>query len=103
MSLRNPKAKGDRLERAVVEALRSAGIEARRQPLSGALPFWKGDVTCDLPILGEVTFECKSRKSFKTIYSWLGPHDGLVLKANHEEPLVLMRMKDFVKLAGGER
>jgi Holliday junction resolvase len=49
MTLKSPKQKGDRLERSVVKALQDAGLEARRQSLSGALPFFKGDVTAELP------------------------------------------------------
>jgi hypothetical protein len=67
------------------------------------IPFFKGDVTAELPVLGEVTFECKSRKDFKTLYGWLGPHDGLVLKADRRDTLVLLKLDDFIRLVSDGR
>jgi Holliday junction resolvase len=99
MSGRAPRQKGDRAERAVVLLLRNHGIEARRVPLSGSAAGYPGDVHA---VLGgrEMTLEVKSRKDYKTLYDWLEDRDGLVLKADRKEALIVMRLDDLLDIMG---
>jgi Holliday junction resolvase len=99
MSGRAPRQKGDRTERAVVQALRSAGIPAKRVPLSGSANGYPGDIQA---LLGgrEMTLEVKSRKDYKTLYDWLEDRDGLVLKADRKEALIVMRLDDLLDIMG---
>ncbi|MDQ3399282.1 MAG: hypothetical protein M3511_16260 [Deinococcota bacterium] len=102
MSLKSPKRKGDRLERLTAHTLREAGYPAERVPLSGACDWLPGDVTATLPGLGEVCLECKARKDFKTLYKWLERRDGLILKGDRKEPLVVLRLVDLVRALQSE-
>lgn len=101
MSGRAPRQKGDRLERATVKLIREAGYPAERVPLSGAVEWLPGDVTATLPALGDVVLECKARKDFATLHKWIQHRDGLVLKADRKEALVVLRLVDFLKVLGG--
>ncbi len=98
MSGASPKRKGDRLERAVVNLFRAHDIDAHRVPLSGSVKGYPGDVVVKLP-QGDLCLECKSRKEFKTIYSWLGEKDGLILKGDRQPALVVLRLEDLLKLS----
>ncbi len=101
MSLKSPKRKGDRLERLTAHTIREAGYPAERVPLSGACDWLPGDVTATLPGLGEVCLECKSRRDFATLHKWLQHRDGLILKADRKEPLMVLRLADFLKVLAG--
>ena len=98
-----PRRKGDNAERRVVNILRDNGIDAQRIPLSGAAGgAFVGDIRA---IVGGETWLIESKKSgagFKRLYSWLVPVKALVVCRDRDEPLVVMRMADFVKLAGRE-
>lgn len=100
---RASKRKGDRFEREIVNCLRAAGMECARVPLSGAAG---GEFGSDvrLTFLGEPrTAECKCRADgFRELYKWIGGNDALFLKADRQEPLVVLRMSDFIRLSGGE-
>jgi hypothetical protein len=100
MSLKSPKRKGDRLEREVVKLLQAAGVPARRVPLSGSMAGYPGDVVVTVAGRDHV-LECKSRKDFKTLYGWLQYRDALILKADRKEPLMVLRLSDFLKALGG--
>ncbi len=102
MSGRAPRQKGDRLEREVVKHLEAAGIPAKRVPLSGSARGYPGDITATLPGLGELCLECKSRRDFKTLYKWLEHRDGLILKGDRKEPLVVLRLVDLVRALQSE-
>jgi len=92
--------KGARFERAVVQALTEYGIDANRVPLSGAVDGYPGDVLvrphwADQPL----TLECKSRASgFKFLYENLADNDALVVKADRQEPLVVVRLSTYAEL-----
>jgi Holliday junction resolvase len=101
MSGRAPRRKGDRLEREVVKHLEAAGIPAKRVPLSGSARGYPGDITATLPGLGEVCLECKARKDFKTLHAWLERRDAVILKGDRKEPLMVLRLVDFLKVLGG--
>ena len=98
MSGRAPKRKGDRVEREVVKLLTKGGVHAKRVPLSGAAKGYPGDVVAELPGLGEACLECKARHDFKTLYGWLEQRDGLILKGDRKEPLMVLTLANFLKL-----
>lgn len=100
MGGRHSRNKGARVEREVVHICQEGGIAAERVPLSGAAGgSYKGDVS--MPVLGhDVTLEVKARASgFKQIYGWLADNYGIVLRADREQPLICIRLTDFVELA----
>jgi hypothetical protein len=93
MGGRASKQKGSRFELSLAKA-----IGGRKVPLSGAAAGWKGDV------IGPdgLRYECKVRKDgFKQIYSWLEDNDRLVIKADRKDPLVVMRLPDYIKITEG--
>ena len=88
-----PRRKGYRIEAKVRAMAITNGVECRRVPLSGAAPGWGGDL-----IIGSRTFEVKARAAgFRRLYGWLGPHFGLIVAADREEPLVVLRLGDFLR------
>ncbi len=101
MNGRAHRQKGDRLERAVVKQLQAAGLDAKRVPLSGSAKGYPGDVCVKLAGR-ELTLECKSRKDFTTLYSWLTGRDALILKGDRNDPLVVLRLDDVLELTKGD-
>jgi Holliday junction resolvase len=99
----NPsKRKGDQFERDCVAFLNSQGLTARRQPYSGALNNWKGDI--QFMLNGEKQkAECKRRKgAYKGINDALGANFVLFVKDDRTPALAVMRLEDFGKLVGGK-
>ena len=97
------RQKGDRFEREVVASLADAGILAERVPLSGAAGgMFGGDIQAFLKP-GRVKLECKVRtRAWLDLYGWIVGNYALVIKRDREEPLVVMRLKDFQKIAREE-
>lgn len=92
------KRKGYRVENEIEKAFTSSGVNAKRIPLSGSTDFAKGDVQIVLKDR-VLTAEVKARKDgFKQIYEWLDDKDLLVIKADRKEPLVVLRLVDYIKL-----
>ena len=92
----NPsKIKGSEFERKVVRMLTANGYEAKKVPLSGAAEGYKADI--DINYLGVIRkVECKKRKSgFKQIYDWLADNYALVIEQDRQEPLIIIRLKDY--------
>ena len=92
------KRKGYRVENELVKYLIKKGIDAKRQPLSGALSDFPHDIQINNPRL---VVEVKARKSgsgFKTILNWMGKADVLVMKQDYDDPIVAMPMGVFVDL-----
>ena len=88
------KRKGYRVEHEIEKKLREAGLDAKRVPLSGSTTFAKGDI-----YLEGKRIEVKARKEgFKQIYKWIEGSDFLIIKADRREPMVVMRLDDFIKL-----
>ena len=98
---KSQRDKGHNWERAVVHMLRDRGYEASRNLTqtrdSG------GDI-----IVGRWLFECK-RYAKIAVYAWLDQakksageqHTPVVVaKADHKEPIVIMRLDDFLNLMG---
>jgi Holliday junction resolvase len=93
MSGRRSHAKGARTERCIVDALKASGIAAVRVPLSGAVGGrFAGDVV--LPLMGrDLCVEVKARAS------WLDQRDVLIVKADRQEPLVIVRLSLAAEIA----
>jgi Holliday junction resolvase len=93
MSGRPSRDKGARVERGIVAALQAAGLAAVRVPLSGAAGGrFSGDVI--MPLGGrDLCLEVKARADgFRKLYDWLDGRDVLIVKADRQEPLVIVRM-----------
>jgi Holliday junction resolvase len=100
MSGRRSRSKGVRTERGIVNALKVRGIAAVRVPLSGAVGGrFGGDIV--LPLLGrELCVEVKARADgFRELYSWLDRRDVLVVKADRQDPLVIVRSSPAAEIA----
>jgi Holliday junction resolvase len=100
MSGRRSRSKGARTERSIVNALRAVGIAAVRMPLSGACGGrFSGDVV--LPVMGrDLCVEVKCRgQGFRELYSWLDQRDVLIVKADRQEPLVVVRLSLAAEIA----
>ena len=81
------KIKGTRVERKIVKLFQDLGIQARRQPLSGALQDFPHDV--QVKLLDGLNCEVKARKDgkgFATIKKWKGNADLLILVEDHATP-----------------
>ena len=68
MKARSAKNKGSRLERQVAGEYRRIGIEARRMPLSGAIPHLKADIY--KPVHDGWHDECKNQETVKLKEWW---------------------------------
>ncbi len=79
----------------MVLLLRAHGLEAKRVPLSGSAKGYPGDIAVTLAGR-DFVLECKSRKS-SPLYGWLRERDGLILKGDRKEPLVVLRLEDLLK------
>ena len=102
MSGRPSRTKGARTERAIVNALQASGIAAVRVPLSGAVGGrFAGDIV--LPLMGrDFCVEVKTRADgFRELYSWLNQRDVLIVKADRQEPLVVVRLSLAAAVAKG--
>ncbi|WP_298966206.1 hypothetical protein [uncultured Roseibium sp.] len=91
--------KGARFERDVVNILRAHGLRADRVPLSGAVDGFGKDVRLIDHNEVALTVECKKRADGqKQIRKWIEEADLLVLGADRQEALVVLRLKDFCEL-----
>jgi Holliday junction resolvase len=92
-------------ERSIVNALQANGIAAVRVPLSGGAAAgdrFTGDIV--LPLMGrDLCVEVKARADgFRELYCWLNQRDVLIVKADRQEPLVILRLSlpaEIAKLA----
>ena len=103
MSGRAARRKGMNFEREVVALLQAHGIAAEKVPLSGAVKGGKFEGDIDCPVRGvDQKLECKRWKGgFKTINALLQRENtyGLVVRDDHCEALIVLRLTDFAKLA----
>ena len=96
------KRKGTRVENKIVKMFQAMDINARRQPLSGAIRDFPHDVAVDL--IGGLVCEVKARKNgggFATIKKWKGSADLLILVEDYDQPGVYMAWalwKDIAQL-----
>ena len=89
MPLKNPKAKGSRIEREVKRAFEENGFKVIRSAGSHG----EGD----LYVEGLGAVQVKARKNFG-IYKFLESIDALVIKANYKEPLIVISLEKFLKV-----
>lgn len=104
MSGRRSRNKGARVERAIVHALQAEGFDAARVPLSGAAGGrFSGDVL--VPVQGrDLCVEVKARADgFRELYGWLDGRDVLIVKADRQEPLVVLRLSLAAAIAGSSK
>jgi Holliday junction resolvase len=100
MNGRHSRDKGGRVERGVVNALKASSIAAVRVPLSGAVGGrFAGDIV--VPLIGRyLCVEVKARADgFRELCSWLNQRDILIMKADRQEPLVVVRLSLAVEIA----
>jgi Holliday junction resolvase len=100
MSGRRSRSKGARTERSIVRALQANGVAAVHVPLSGAVGGrFAGDIV--LPLMGrDLCGEVKARAAgFRELYSWLTNRDVLVVKADRQKPLVVLRLSLAAEIA----
>ena len=97
MSGRRSRDKGARTERAIVRLLKAQGIAATKISRG-----WCAGADLCLPILGvDRAVEVKCRAAgFRELYDWLNDRDVLILKADRQEPLVVLRMSLAAEIAG---
>jgi Holliday junction resolvase len=98
MSGRRSRSKGALTERSIVNALQAKGIAAVRVPLSGAVG---GRFAGVLPLMGrDLCVEVKARADgFRELYCWLHQRDVLIVKADRQEPLVVLRLSLAAEIA----
>jgi len=92
------KQKDYRTEYNLVKRFQVAGIDAKRQVLSGALPDHPHDIKIKNP---DMIVEVKARKNgagFKTLKKWMGSADALIMHEDHEESLVAIALPLFIDL-----
>lgn len=97
VSKRGCRNKGSGFERELVNYLREGDVLCKRVPLSGATDFQKGDIVItprwapDKPLVGE----CKRRANLPALFSALGEHDFLAMRADRGETLIVIRASFF--------
>jgi hypothetical protein len=98
MSGRRSRDKGARTERAIVRLLQGLGVAATK--ISRA---WCPGADLRVPILGidrAVEVKCRAN-GFSQLYKWLDRRDVLIVKADRQEPLVVLRMSFAAEIAKG--
>jgi hypothetical protein len=87
MSGRRSRDNGARIERAIAEVRRASAY----QPVH--------DIVLSLGDR-DLCVEVKARADgFRELYSWLDGRDVLIVKADHKEPLVVLRMSLAAEIA----
>jgi Holliday junction resolvase len=87
--MKRSRDKGAHVERAIVHALQAAGFVARK--VSG---MYRPGEDIRVRLLGvDRAVEVKCRGSgFRQLYDWLRDRDVLIVKADRQEPLVVLRL-----------
>jgi Holliday junction resolvase len=105
---RASRAKGDRIERELVDRHKGLGVHAERYPLSGASRFRGSGHDLDIYALGReqapLVAEVKGRKTgagFTTLERWLGEYDALFLKRNNADPIVCVPWRVWARILQG--
>jgi len=88
------KQKGTRFELDCVHKAQTLGLSAFRYPTSAS----PQNQTWDISIAGKQC-QCKKEASgFKRIQQWLIGVDALIVGADYSEPLVVLKLQDWLKL-----
>ena len=86
--MKNPKAKGSRVEREVKKIFEEFGFEVVRSAASlGA---------ADLQVQGIGSIQVKARKNFSVLNMFDGA-EKLVIKADRKEPYIVMPLSVYLK------
>jgi Holliday junction resolvase len=96
MSGRRSRDKGNRTERAIVRVLQAHGLAATK--ISG---MYKPGADISMQILGSdraVEVKCRAA-GFQQLYDWLHQRDVLIVKSDHQEPLVVVRLSLAAEIA----
>ncbi len=81
------------MESKIRTRVTSADKDCRRMSLSGSSPGWAGDL-----MMAGRSFQVKARvRKFSHLYDCLEGRFGLVLSADRSEPLLVMRLGDFLR------
>ena len=95
--------KGNRVERSIVNVLKSHGFNAERTPLSGALNYHgkNYDIDSDCPLAQRI--EVKSRREFpQWLSTAVGKSDAVILRADRAEPLILLHLSRYLDYISGK-
>jgi hypothetical protein len=98
MSGRRSRDKGARTERAIVRLLQDQGVPAKK--ISRA---WCAGADLRVPILGvdrAVDIKCRAA-GFRQLYGWLDGREVLVVKADRQQPLVVLPLSLAAEIAKG--
>jgi hypothetical protein len=98
MSGSRSRNKGARTDRAIVRLLQEQGIRATK--ISRA---WCAGADLRVPIVGvdrAVDIKCRA-VDFRQLYDWLNQRDVLIVKADRQESLVVLRMSLATQIAKG--
>jgi hypothetical protein len=93
---RRSRDKGNRTERAIVRPLQAQGIAATK--ISGT---YQAGPDISMPLLGSdraVEVKCRA-DGFRELHSCLRQRDVLVVKADYQEPLVVVRLSLAAQIA----
>jgi hypothetical protein len=98
MSGRRSRDKGARIERAIAKVLQAQGFMATK--ISG---MYKPGADISMSLLGsDRAVEVKRRAAgFRQRHDWLNQRDILIVKADRQEPLVVLRMSLAAEIARG--
>ncbi len=86
--MKNPKAKGSRVERQIKKIFEEAGFEIIRS--AGSL----GKADLQVKEIGSI--QVKARKNFAVLNLFDGA-DKLVIKVNRKEPYIVMPLKEYLE------
>jgi hypothetical protein len=88
-----------RIEHELADLLCQLDLSCARAPLSGAIGgAWSGDL--DLELHGHIAkIQVKARREFRALNRWLGGADLLLLKADRQDPIVVLSLHLFAELA----
>lgn len=96
------RRKGRKIEQEIVNRHKIAGIHAERVPLSGASHYQGRSHDIDIYRYGRDAPYCcevKSRKAFPAwLMDWLGCNDVLFLRADRQEPIVVLPWRIWEEL-----
>jgi hypothetical protein len=100
LSRRPPKFRQTDLTRALKGARAAQGQGIVVEKISG---MYKPGADLRVPLMGrDLCVEVKARADgFRELYCWLNGRDVLIVKADRQEPLVVLRMSLAAKIARG--
>lgn len=95
------KRKGYRVENQIVNQIKAYGIQARRQPMSGAIPDFPYDIEIRKEPFHKLSVEVKARangEGFKTLERWKDNADLLCLHRDRADTLVCLNLELFLDI-----